>query len=108
MYTPSLYGCLVSYLLNTNEDNLYSSRIILFSYGSGFASSMFSIVVSDVNKCQENRFTLRKILNNLSKVKTNLDNRIEIIPKFYDKYLQHREVVNKKGLLKRNYSLLFV
>ena len=46
-----------------NEDDLYSSRIILFSYGSGFASSMFSIVVSDVNKCQENRFTLRKILN---------------------------------------------
>ena len=97
MYTPSLYGCLVSYLLNTIEDNLYSSRIILFSYGSGFASSMFSIVVNDVKKCQENRFTLRKILENLSKVKTNLDNRIEIIPKFYDKYLQHREEVNKKG-----------
>ena len=97
MYTPSLYACLISYLLSTNENNLYSSRIVLFSYGSGFASSMFSILVNDKDKVTESRFNLRKILDNLEKVKVNLESRIEIKPQLYDKYLQHREIVNKKG-----------
>lgn len=107
MYTPSLYGCLVSYLLNSSEDALYDTRINLFSYGSGFASSMFSIVVNekkykngltDGASGDHHRFTLKKILINLSKQKINLENRVEIEPALYDKYLKHREIFNKKGL----------
>ena len=110
MYTPSLYGCLISYLLNTCEDNLYSSRVVLFSYGSGYASSMFSVLITDKQNTKEKRFTLKQILKNLEKIKENLDNRIEIEPKLYDEYLQHREIVNKKGIILKSckYFLLLI
>ena len=52
MYTSSLYGGLVSYLVNcrktgkTNAD-LVDKRLGLFSYGSGLVSSFFSLVIKD-------------------------------------------------------------
>merc|ERR1719312_150879 len=46
MYTPSLYGGLVSYLLSDSAAGLAGRNIGLFSYGSGSASSMFSIRVT--------------------------------------------------------------
>lgn len=46
MYTPSLYGGLVSLLVNKNAESLLGKRIGMFSYGSGLASSMFSLQVS--------------------------------------------------------------
>ncbi|XP_017298934.1 hydroxymethylglutaryl-CoA synthase 1 [Diaphorina citri] len=44
MYTPSLYGCLVSLLIQTPWERLQGmSRIGLFSYGSGLSSSLSNI-----------------------------------------------------------------
>lgn len=47
MYTPSLYGGLVSYLTSKNPQELTGKKIGLFSYGSGLASTMYSINICD-------------------------------------------------------------
>ena len=46
MYTASLYAGLAS-LLYTQADALVGKRILCFSYGSGLASSIFSLHVPD-------------------------------------------------------------
>ncbi|KAH8863141.1 Hydroxymethylglutaryl-CoA synthase 1 [Schistosoma japonicum] len=45
MYTASLYACLVSLLLNTPKAELLGRRILMYSYGSGLASAMYSILI---------------------------------------------------------------
>jgi len=95
MYTPSLYGCLASYLLSKSFQELKNSRICLFSYGSGLASSMFSIMITE-NSSQ--RFTFEKIHQNLADKKQRLaEQRIEIEPSLYDVYLKQREITHKKA-----------
>jgi hydroxymethylglutaryl-CoA synthase len=98
MYTPSLYSCLASYLISKSKDELIadSKRIVLFSYGSGFAAAMFSLVIND--DCSNQKFKLDPILANLKASKHALEaHRIEIEPKLFDSYLRHRETYNKKG-----------
>ena len=47
MYTSSLYGGLVSFIVSHESvESLVGKRVALFSYGSGSASSFFSIRVS--------------------------------------------------------------
>lgn len=91
MYTPSLYGCLASHLLSKTPLELKNTRLCLFSYGSGLASSMFSIYIS--GNSTNSRFSLEQIHANLCKQKTKLsEQRIEIEPVLYDKYLQKQEL----------------
>ena len=94
MYTPSLYSCLISHLLSKSIDDLANTRICLFSYGSGSASAMFSLIVRQ----QENaRFGLASIVKSLNAQKTRmLENRVEIEPALYDSYLRQREQTNKQ------------
>ncbi|XP_022248109.1 hydroxymethylglutaryl-CoA synthase 1-like [Limulus polyphemus] len=50
MYTPCLYGCLASYIASSSSGDMLGKRIGMFSYGSGLASSMFSLrVTTDAN-----------------------------------------------------------
>ncbi|GME64955.1 hydroxymethylglutaryl-synthase [Neofusicoccum parvum] len=44
-YTASVYGSLISLMTNVGSDDLQGKRIGLFSYGSGLASSLFSLTV---------------------------------------------------------------
>ncbi|EDR01308.1 uncharacterized protein LACBIDRAFT_254737 [Laccaria bicolor S238N-H82] len=44
-YTGSLYGCLASLLSNVESTELQGKRVSLFSFGSGFASSFFTLHV---------------------------------------------------------------
>ena len=46
MYTPSLYGGLVSYLISLTAEELAGKHVGLFSYGSGLVASFFSLRVS--------------------------------------------------------------
>jgi hydroxymethylglutaryl-CoA synthase len=46
MYTPSLYGGLVSFMVSEPAEQLAGRSVALFSYGSGMASSFFSLRVS--------------------------------------------------------------
>ena len=46
MYTPSLYGGLVSFIVShETAESLVGKRVALFSYGSGCASTFYSIKV---------------------------------------------------------------
>ncbi|KAJ2999353.1 hypothetical protein HDV02_003134 [Globomyces sp. JEL0801] len=81
MYCASLYGALASLLSNVDADVLLNKRIGLFSYGSGLASSMFSITV---------RGDTSEIKSKLN-VQERLNNRTCIEPSAYDEVMLLRE-----------------
>jgi hydroxymethylglutaryl-CoA synthase len=85
MYCASLYGSLISLLHNIQAQNLVGKRLLLFSYGSGLAASLFSIHV---------RPGFESILNSIVE-KVNLGqrlaNRIEVSPTEFTQLLDLRE-----------------
>ena len=48
MYTASLYASLLS-LIHTRGDRLAGKRVMMFSYGSGLAATLFSIKVGSTS-----------------------------------------------------------
>lgn len=84
MYTASVYSCLVSYLINTPEEELPGKRIGIFSYGSGLASSMYSITVKGGAE-------LKKLISNVQYVQKKLDERQEVTPAEFSSILEERE-----------------
>lgn len=88
-----------SFFSQINEEQLYNRRILLFSYGSGLASSMYSIVC---RKVHDTRFTLGQIQKNIRQSRTILDQeRFEITPDLMDKLLNEREKNDHKGREKK-------
>lgn len=88
MYTPSVYGGLVSYLVNIDINKLAGSKIALFSYGSGLAATMFSLTVSkDISEGSP----LRKLVSKLSYVKPQLDQRKSVSPEKFSAMLAIRQ-----------------
>jgi hydroxymethylglutaryl-CoA synthase len=78
-----------------NEEQLYGRRILLFSYGSGLASSMYSLVCRKVHEC---RFTLAQLQRSIQRARHRLDHeRMEITPDLMDKILLEREESQHKG-----------
>ena len=74
MYCASVYGSLVSLLSNVVSEQLQGRRVAVFSYGSGLASSLFSMkVVGDVSEMA------RKI-----NLQQRLDARRTVAPEIYD------------------------
>ena len=74
MYTASLYGSLCSLLSNVPANELQGKKIALFSYGSGLASSLFSVKVNG---------DIRTIVENLD-LQRRLDARRTVAPEIYD------------------------
>lgn len=90
MYTPSLYGGLVSFLISKSLPELAGNKIGLFSYGSGLASSLFSITVSsDFSE----KSPLHKLITKLGYVKQLLANRKCIPPEKFTGVLALREKI---------------
>ena len=85
MYTPSLYASLCSLLCNKDVVDLLGKRVTLFSYGSGLASSMFSLKITD----QEDELSL--IRNSLNVAYDRLNERTEITPRDFVDVLKLRE-----------------
>lgn len=83
MYTPSVYGGLLSYLINKPASELIGKRIGMFSYGSGLASSMYSIKVRSEG--------LKTLVENLSYVKGMLNNRKPMSPLDFSNAMKIRE-----------------
>lgn len=83
MYTASLYGGLVSYLTSCSKEQMLDKRVGLFSYGSGFVSTFFSLRV--------NANGLDTLLQSLSDVRGRLDSRRKIAPAEFSSVMQHRE-----------------
>ena len=80
MYCASVYGSLVSLVSNIPADQLIGRRVALFSYGSGLASSLFSLKVKgDVSS----------IAKSLS-LHERLDARRTVPPEVYDEVSRNR------------------
>jgi hydroxymethylglutaryl-CoA synthase len=88
MYTPSLYGGLVSLLISRDAQELVGKRVALFSYGSGLASSMFSLRVSlDASPGSP----LKRLVENLTHIKPELELRYKISPEEFNSLMETRE-----------------
>lgn len=88
MYTPSLYGGLVSYIAQHSVTEVAGKRVVLFSYGSGLASSMFSLRVSeDISSSSP----LNKLVHSLSDIRQRLDSRKKVAPSDFEKIMKLRE-----------------
>ncbi|KAK5060033.1 hypothetical protein LTR84_009917 [Exophiala bonariae] len=86
MYCGSVYGGLVGLISNVAPKQLYGKRLGIFSYGSGLASSMFSLkVVGDTTEMVEK-------LN----LQERLDARRVVAPEVYDEMCMLREKAHLK------------
>ncbi|KAI9832924.1 MAG: 3-hydroxy-3-methylglutaryl coenzyme A synthase [Sarea resinae] len=90
MYCASVYGGLVSLLSNVDSAQLQGKRVGIFSYGSGLASSFFSMKVVGSTDEMKEKVDLQK----------RLDARRTVAPEVYDEMCNLRE----KAHLKSNYS----
>jgi hydroxymethylglutaryl-CoA synthase len=74
MYCASVYGGIVSLISKVDSSALQGKRIGVFSYGSGLASSLFSMKVNGSTK------TMQKVLN----IQERLAARTTVAPSVYD------------------------
>lgn len=88
MYTPSLYGGLVSLLISKNVAELAGKKIAMFSYGSGLAASLFSITITQ--NCSSSS-PLEKLVSNLSHIKPLLEQREKVEPLKFEATLELRQ-----------------
>ncbi|XP_022258918.1 hydroxymethylglutaryl-CoA synthase 1-like isoform X2 [Limulus polyphemus] len=93
MYTPCLYGCLASYIVRSSISDLLGKRVGMFSYGSGLASSMFSIIVTTDAKLLESLHTALKDQLNY------LELRKKVSPTEFTSILKLREQTHHQVLL---------
>lgn len=86
MYTPSVYSGLVSLLVSADGDvsKLSGRSVGVFSYGSGLASTMYSISVTNDSA------KLKTLLDKLSYVKPLLEQRTKISPEEFTKLMETR------------------
>lgn len=83
-YTSSLYGGLISLLSTKSSRELSGNKIVLFSYGSGLAATMFSITVKPND-------ALNKIVSHLGSLKRHLEQRQKVDPMKFEKCLELRQ-----------------
>ena len=74
MYCASVYGGLCSLLANVDSELLQNKRVGLFSYGSGLASSFFSVTVKDSTQEMQEKLNLHD----------RLAARVTVPPQVYD------------------------
>eukprot|EP00055_Hartaetosiga_balthica_P004190 m.10515 g.10515 ORF g.10515 m.10515 type:complete len:509 (+) comp3682_c0_seq1:60-1586(+) len=89
-YCGSLYAGLLS-LISNKKDDLVGSRILMFSYGSGLAATLFSLKVND------------KVgfIANKANVINRLNSRTKLEPSVFEEMLDERE----KNYTKMNYKI---
>ncbi|XP_011498798.1 PREDICTED: hydroxymethylglutaryl-CoA synthase 1 [Ceratosolen solmsi marchali] len=88
MYTPSVYSGLMSLLIDKPIEALAGNKVGIFSYGSGLASSMYSLTITK-NVSEDS--PLMRLVSNLSYVKSQLETRQQVNPEDYTKILELRE-----------------
>ena len=85
MYTPSLYGGLVSLVCSHDRvEDLVGKRVALFSYGSGLTSSFFSVRAVD---CQ----AMTDLHSSLAEVHHRLKSRTKVSPEDFAQTMKLRE-----------------
>ena len=76
-------------------EELAGKRLVLFSYGSGLASTMFSIRVTDDTSPAS---PLHQIMENLSDIPAKLEQRAKRAPAEFDKTMKLREDTHNSGI----------
>jgi len=85
MYTATLYSCIASLFVSKSAEDMAGRRIGAFSYGSGLASTLFSMTVtSDLER-------LKKFCNDICYLRKFLDNRIKVAPEDFEEMMLSRE-----------------
>ncbi|KAK5649162.1 hypothetical protein RI129_004054 [Pyrocoelia pectoralis] len=87
-HSASLYGSLISLLINHNIEQLAGKKICLFSYDSGISGTMYSITVA---KEYNNNSKLSTMLCKLVDVKERLEKRKKLSPTDFKTILELRE-----------------
>lgn len=87
MYTASLYSSLASLFTYAGAENLKNKRVSLFSYGSGLASSFFSLVVQG---------DISEIVTKLD-MKNKMEGRKFVTPTEYEAAIELREKIHLKN-----------
>ncbi|KAG0649562.1 3-hydroxy-3-methylglutaryl coenzyme A synthase [Hyphodiscus hymeniophilus] len=90
MYCASVYSGLVSLLCNVSSETLQGKRIGVFSYGSGLASSLFSLRVVGSTEAMSKTLGLKE----------RLAARSAVAPELYDEMCNLR----KKAHLQKSYT----
>ncbi|EMC92718.1 hypothetical protein BAUCODRAFT_114572 [Baudoinia panamericana UAMH 10762] len=90
MYCASVYSSLVSLISNISSDDLQGKRVGIFSYGSGLASSMFSLRIKGSTDEIREKVDLHK----------RLESRRTVPPEVYDEMCNLRE----RAHLKKNFT----
>ncbi|RMY61186.1 hypothetical protein D0864_12973 [Hortaea werneckii] len=90
MYTASVYSSLVSLIANVSSNDLQGKRVAMFSYGSGLASSMFSLRIRGSTEEMQSKIDLHK----------RLEARRTVAPEVYDEMCNLRE----KAHLQKNFQ----
>ncbi|PVI04835.1 hydroxymethylglutaryl-CoA synthase [Periconia macrospinosa] len=90
MYSASVYGSLCSLISNIDSEGSIGKRVGIFSYGSGLASSIFSVKI---------RGSIAEFQKKLD-VKARLESRRVVPPQTYDDMCQMRE----RAHLQKNYK----
>lgn len=83
MYTASVYSGLVSYLVSIPLSELPGKRVGIFSYGSGLASSMYSVKI-------KGGLHLEKLVNNIAGIEEKLNSRKKVTPQQFSDILEQR------------------
>ena len=91
IYTGSLYLGILS-LLITPKINLMNKRIMMFSYGSGCAATLFVLKVKSAS--------VKEISERNADVMSRLQSRIKVSPHDYDKLMSYKETLYNS----KNYS----
>jgi len=92
MYTPSVYGGLIAYLVSKPQAELVGNRLCLFSYGSGLQASMYSISITS-----KNSESLTKLISGIATVPARLNSRQKVEPAIFSKTMKLREEVHHKA-----------
>uniref|UniRef100_A0AAY4DSG0 Hydroxymethylglutaryl-CoA synthase n=1 Tax=Denticeps clupeoides TaxID=299321 RepID=A0AAY4DSG0_9TELE len=88
MYTPSVYGCLASVLAQHTAQQLAGQRVGVFSYGSGFAATLYSIRITQDATPDS---ALEKLVASLSDLQARLDSRMKVSPAVFAENMKLRE-----------------
>eukprot|EP00298_Acanthocystis_sp_HF-20_P002800 c13188_g1_i1.p1 GENE.c13188_g1_i1~~c13188_g1_i1.p1 ORF type:complete len:447 (-),score=160.14 c13188_g1_i1:27-1367(-) len=79
MYTASVFGSLISLVSNTKDEDLVGKRIAMFSYGSGLASSLYSIKInSSLDNIRSNINLLQRLSQRTAATPENFSHALEL------------------------------
>ena len=89
-------GKLACSCCSNTVDSLRGKRVVLFSYGSGLAASMFSLRFTDDRSPDS---PLQHLVSSLSDLQSRLDSRHKVAPEDFDKCMKLREQTHHLGEL---------